>query len=388
MVLGGLNEGTWPNLPSPDPWLAPKVRAELSLPGLERRIGLSAHDFASALGGRRVLVTRARRDASAPAIASRFWLRLEAMTGGLTRWPQLKAWAQAIDQPDGKAEPVVRPAPSPPVKDRPRRISVTAVDRLKADPYAFYAQTMLGLSAVDPVDADPSPAWRGSAVHDLLEDWFREDGCNPDKLIARAEALLNASDAHPLMRALWQPRLLEPIRWIAERVDAQITEGRVPVVAEQDGAIEVADVMLRGKVDRIDRIADGSLAIVDYKTGQPPSPAVVEAGFAMQLGLLGLLADRGAFEGIQGQSATFEYWSLAKDRDGFGYVKTPFRKRGESIIAPDTFVGHALQVFTEAVEIWLTGNEPFTAKLHPEYAPYSDYDQLMRRDEWYGRGDA
>ena len=34
---------------------------------------------------------------------------------------------------------------------------------------------------------------------------------------------------------------------------------------------------------------------------------------------------------------------------------------------------------------WLTGAEPFTAKLHPEYAPYGDYDQLMRLDEWYGR---
>ena len=87
LVLGGLNEGVWPALPAPDPWLAPRLRAELGLPSLERRIGLAAHDFAAALGARQVLVTRARRDARAPAIASRFWLRLEAMTGGLTRAP-------------------------------------------------------------------------------------------------------------------------------------------------------------------------------------------------------------------------------------------------------------------------------------------------------------
>ena len=37
----------------------------------------------------------------------------------------------------------------------------------------------------------------------------------------------------------------------------------------------------------------------------------------------------------------------------------------------------------------LTGDAPFTAKLHPEYAPYADYDQLMRLEEWFGReGDA
>ncbi len=101
LVLGGLNEGTWPALPAPDPWLAPRLRAELGLPSLERRIGLAAHDFASALGAPRVLVTRARRDARAPAIASRFWLRLEAMTGGLTRSPELRKWARAIDKPAG-----------------------------------------------------------------------------------------------------------------------------------------------------------------------------------------------------------------------------------------------------------------------------------------------
>lgn len=388
MILGGLSEGVWPNLPAPDPWLAPRLRAELGLPGLERRIGLAAHDFASALGGRQVLVTRARRDASAPAIASRFWLRLEAMTGGLTRAPRFRAWAQSIDRANGETKPVGRPAPRPAMSDRPKKISVTKVDRLKADPFAFYAQTMLKLSRLDPVDAEPGPAWRGSAVHRILEDWFREDQCDPDALAARAKILLDASDAHPLMRALWRPRLIEPIRWIAEQMRAQGPAGRVPIAAEVDGETEISGVTLTGKADRIDRLEDGSLAIVDYKTGQPPSPAAVEAGFAMQLGLLGLLADRGAFEGVAGSVAIFEYWSLGKDGDGFGYVKKPFRRRGDVEITPENFVAHAVSVFATAAEQWLIGDEPFTAKLHPEYAPYGEYDQLMRLEEWYGRGDA
>src|SRR5207237_5358936 len=137
-----------------DRWFAPRRGAELGLPSLERRIGLAAHDFALALGAPRVLVTRARRDARAPAIASRFWLRLEAMTGGLTRSPELRKWAQAIDRPAGH-NPEKRPAPVPDIGERPRTISVTEVDRLKADPYAFYARKMLKLAALDPVDADP-----------------------------------------------------------------------------------------------------------------------------------------------------------------------------------------------------------------------------------------
>jgi len=382
MVLGGLNEGVWPALPSPDPWLAPRIRAELGLGGLDRRIGLAAHDFAMALGAPQVIVTRARRDARAPTIASRLWLRLEAMTGGMTRDHRLPSWAAALDRPADRLW-FDRPRPTPPVAERPKIIAVTKLDRLQADPFAFYADAMLGLRPLDAVDADPTPAWRGTAVHAVFEAWMKQDGCDPDRLLPRAEAMLRDMAAHPVMQALWEPRLIEALRWIAERMRAAAAEGRRPIAAEIEGRAEVAGITLKGKVDRIDRLADGSLAIVDYKTGKAPSAAQVEAGYAMQLGLLGLIAARGGFEGIEGVPLGFEYWSLAKDRDAFGQVREPVGgKRG---IAREDFVAHAEAILRDAAGRWLTGNEPFTAKIAPEYAPYADYDQLMRLDEWYGR---
>ena len=381
-ILGGLNEGVWPPLPAPDPWLAPRLRHELGLPSLERRIGLAAHDFASALGGREVLVTRARRDARAPAVASRFWLRLEAMTGGVTRARAHKWWAEAIDRPDAY-RPAKRPAPEPEPRLRPRSISVTEVDRLKADPFAFYARKMLALPALDEVDADPSAAFRGSAVHKVLEAWMKEDDCDPALLRPRAEALLAETSAHPLLRALWQPRLLEAIDWIAAEVAKNREAGRRPLRAEAWGEAEVAGVALQGMADRIDRLADGGLAIVDYKTGTPPGPKAVAEGYSMQLGLLGLIAERGGFDGVEGVPAAFEYWSLAKKAGKLGYVASP--TAGRSGIDPADFTTIAARNFIAAAEQWLTGGAPFTAKLHPEYAPYGEYDQLMRLEEWYGR---
>jgi ATP-dependent helicase/nuclease subunit B len=381
-ILGGLNEGVWPPLPTPDPWLAPRLRHELGLPGLERRIGLAAHDFASALGGREVLVTRARRDARAPAVASRFWLRLEAMTGGLTRSRAQKWWAEAIDRPDAY-RPAERPAPAPPVGERPLSISVTEVDRLKADPFAFYARKMLALPALDEVDAEPSAAFRGTAVHKVLEAWMKADDCDPARLRPRAEALLEASAAHPLLRALWQPRLMEAIDWIAAEVAKNRDAGRLPLRAEAWGETEVGGVTLQGMADRIDRLADGSLAIVDYKTGTPPGPKAVAEGYSMQLGLLGLIAERGGFREVEGVPACFEYWSLAKKAGKLGYVASPVT--GRNAIDPVDFTTIAARNFLAAAETWLTGREPFTAKLHPEYAPYGEYDQLMRLEEWYGR---
>ena len=285
IIAAGLNEGVWPALPTPDPWLAPSIRQALDLPGLDWRIGLAAHDFANALGAPEVLLSRARRDASAPTIASRFWLRLKAMTGD--RWVEDEALlrlARAIDLPGKPAEPTLPPAPKPPSKARPRAIAVTDVDRLRADPYAFYASKILRLSRLEAVDAEPGPAWRGTQAHDVLERWMREGAPGADRLRALAQEMIAQAPAHPLLRALWQPRLLAGLNWVASEVAAMSDEGRTILLGEEWGQIERNGVTLMGKPDRIDRLADGSLAIVDYKSGSAPSVTQARAGYALQTG--------------------------------------------------------------------------------------------------------
>ena len=391
MILAGLNEGVWPQLPAPDPWLAPRVRHALGLPGLDRRIGLAAHDLANGLGAPEVLITRALRDGSAPTVASRFWLRLKALAG--PKWEEnrrLLALARAIDATPGPVKPVAQPAPCPPVSVRPRDIAVTDVDRLKADPYGFYARKILRLSPLDPVDADPTPAWRGTAVHDVLERWWKEDGADPAALLPRARALLARSTAHPVMRVLWRPRLLLALEWIGGKVAELGASGRSIVLCEEWGHADLAGVRLRGKADRIDRAADGAIIVIDYKTGKPPSAAQVKAGYALQLGLLGLIAREGRFESLGGgaMAGGFEYWSLGRNKeDGFGYIASlvdPAGKHGR--IVTETFVDMVAGQFADVAERYLTGMAPFAARPHPDAPVFTDYDHLMRLDEWFGRG--
>ncbi|MET0371277.1 MAG: double-strand break repair protein AddB [Sphingobium sp.] len=392
MVLGGLNEGTWPGQPAPDPWLAPRIRRELGLPGLETRIGLAAHDFAGALGGPRVLITRPRRGSGGPAVASRFWLRLKAMAGA--QWKtadRYLAMARAIDRPDTYRHAPV-PAPRPPLEARPRLIQVTDVDRLKADPYAFYARRILRLARLDPVDAHPGPAWRGTKVHEILQRWVDAGSHDLADLENRARALFAGADIHPLLRALWQPRLLEAIRWIGVEVAADRAGGRIILGAEMEGRANIAGVSLGGTADRIDRLADGRLAIVDYKTGKPPSARQVAAGYSLQLGLLGLIAEaeEGGFAGVGngGLAGGFEYWSLARKGEQFGYRESPVAPDGKGgRIITDDFTNFALAEFEDLVGTYLNGNAPFRAQVNPELASYGDYDQLMRLEEWYGRED-
>ena len=388
MILGGLNEGTWPGLPAPDPWLAPRIRRELGLPGLESRIGLAAHDFASALGAPHVLITRAKRGSGGPAVASRFWLRLKAMAG-----PQWKsadryaALAQALDRP-AEHKPASRPAPVPPLSVRPKIIPVTDVDRLKADPYAFYSKRILRLARLDPIDADAGPAWRGTMVHEILQHWAEAGTGDLADLEARAMAMFDRPDVHPLLKALWQPRLIEAIRWIATQVAEDLAAGRKIIAVETEGRADIAGVTLTGKADRVDRLRDGKLGIVDYKTGKPPSARQVRAGFALQLGLLGLIAEHGGFPETEDAPVAggFEYWSLAKKGDAFGYRESPvdpLGKRDKIVTADFTSTVHAQ--FEEIAAAWLTGAAPFDAQVNPEVANYGDYDQLMRLEEWYGR---
>ena len=389
LICSGLNEGTWPQIAQPDPWLAPAIRRHLKLPTLDRNIGLSAHDLSTALGAEEVLLTRARRDRGGPTVASRFLLRIKALTGKTLRSDdETLAWADALDRPSEKVPFATRPLPKPNGEERLVSLSVTDFDQLKSDPYSFYAKRILGLPVLEKVDAEPSYAWRGSLVHDILEKWFTHDNCAVDKLVERADDLLAQEATDPLLRALWQPRIAAGLRWVADETKRlMMDEGRVVAVAEEPGTITIKGITVRGRVDRIDRTADGDLVIIDYKTGAPPSTKQINAGFAMQLGLIGYMAQELAIKGVSGAATNFEYWSLAKNKDkDFGYIAVPTSTRPADN-KPDRadFVAFAVEQAEIAIGKWIMGTAPFTAKLHPEFALYGDYDQLMRLQEWNGR---
>ncbi len=383
VICAGLNEGTWPQMPQPDPWLSPQLRRKLNLPGLERNIGLSAHDLMSLLGTKDVVLSRAIRDRSGPTVASRFLLRTQALVGTQLR-EEIAAieLARLIDKGE-KRPPAVRPAPMPSKEQRRVKISVTQIETLKADPYAFYAAKILRLKSLPEIGGEPDAAWRGIVVHDILEEWAKHDGYIPEKLLSRAEGLLANPAFHPAIRVLWQPRVTEALAWIARETLAMRDAGRNIISTESKGVLAVAGVELNGRADRIDRDANGGLVIVDYKSGKPPTAKAVKAGFKIQLGLIGAMAEAGKIKDVSGKAVGFEYWSLGKNKQkGLGYINKPATEKNGMLAE---FIPEALKFAREAIEGWITGDKPFTAKLHPEHAPYDDYNQLMRLNEWYGR---
>ena len=215
VVLGGLNEGVWPALPAPDPWLPPKVRATLGMPTLEFRIGLAAHDFASALGAPEVLITRARRDAARRPSPRGSCCGSRRSAAACRATVVLERLARALDDP-GPPQPVDRPAPSPPAEQRPEQDLGHRRRPAQGRSVRFLCAGDPQLRQLDPVDADHTAALEGhGGSQGASRSGSMHDDCDPDKLRPRAERCSQDEAIHPMLRALWAPRLLEAIDWIA-----------------------------------------------------------------------------------------------------------------------------------------------------------------------------
>ncbi len=312
IILGGLNEGVWPATVNVDPWLSRPMRQRFGLPAPERRIGLAAHDFVQAASGPDVILTRSRKQDGAPAVPSRWWLRIENLLMGLGAQSALDGnipwtdWAARLDTPSS-VTPQQAPRPRPPAATRPRSLSVSDIAILIRDPYAIYARHVLGLRALDPLDTEIGAAERGTVIHKILEKFVRAH--QGQLVLGDLAALRDIGRQHfdallsrPGVRAFWKPRFDDISGWFLNWDMQNRQKGATPIGLEVPGEREfmapAGPFRVRAIADRIDRTASGGLAIYDYKTGYNPSKQQIEAGFAPQLPLEGAIAQAGGFSGI------------------------------------------------------------------------------------------
>jgi ATP-dependent helicase/nuclease subunit B len=404
VIVGGLIEGVWPPSPRIDPWLSRPMRHELGLDLPERRIGLSAHDFVQLLGADEVILTHSAKAGGAPAVASRFLHRLEAVAGS-DLWKASRragekyvAYAHELDRPH-EVEPIRQPEPRPPRATRPLKLSVTAIEDWLRDPYTIYAKYILRLDALDPVDMPLSAADRGSAIHDALGEFTERfaEQLPPDPVRALrdiGERYFAPLMERPEARALWWPRFQRIARWFGEW-EASRRDAIEAITAEIRGEIAIPldnerIFHLSARADRIERRQGGGYAILDYKTGQPPTAKQVRMGLSPQLTLEAAILCEGGFPGIDAGSSVSQlvYVRLSGNNPpGEERILELKIKPGDTPQPPDTAAADARAKLEALIRAFEDESQAYTSLNLPMWTNrYGSYDDLARIKEWSAAG--
>ncbi|WEX77439.1 double-strand break repair protein AddB [Sinorhizobium numidicum] len=396
VVLGGMNEGTWPGQTSNDPFLSRTMKSGIGLEPPERRIGQLAHDFQMACGTRRLIFSRSMRQGSAPTVASRWLQRLQAL-GGKKLTLQLKSrgsdylhWARLLDA--GERQPLAeRPAPKPPADLQPRTYSFSEVTRLRRDPYAIYARRILRLQPIDPFNRDPGAAERGMLYHRIVDRFVKGnfDPGSPQAEEAMARLINEAFDEEglpPHIDTIWRPRFAAVgkafLSWERERRH-NILKSFTEVPAAMD--LGFSNLRLTGIADRLDRLKDGTVDIIDYKTGSSPSIKEARALLDPQLALEAAALKAGAFRAVgPARPHSLRYVRL---KPGSRFKVDTVNNEGSRSKETKTADQLAEESFSELKKLLsalMSGRHGFASRLlvQKERDYGGEYDHLARVAEW------
>ena len=283
--IAGWSDSDWPRRHAPNP-LIPIT--------LQRQYNLPHHSAAAELAFARAVTARLLTSApevvvSWPAADEDRELRASPLVRSIAS--PSSEWGSSVRPTSAKSLPDLFPAvalesvpddraPAVAVSEL-RSHSVRILERQSNCPFRAFVELRLQASERQPREEGLAASERGKLVElalqrawEQLGDRFTLENCGE----ARLQEIIDTAVDEALRE--WKPGDSWETRYLAlerERLHALVREWlefersreEFEVVGHQrDIRLELAGLPLRGRLDRLDRLRDGSLVIVDYKTGQ------------------------------------------------------------------------------------------------------------------------
>ncbi|MDM4764841.1 PD-(D/E)XK nuclease family protein [Pelomonas sp. SE-A7] len=258
---------------APPALISDRLAARLGLPTLQQRREAHTLAFTQLLRADALTLLRCTRQGSEPLAASPLLDRL-ALALQRAGQPGLQAWTDARIASQVPSRPQHRSAAKAPGQ-LPATLSASAIESLRDCPYQFFARALLKLREAPELEAELDKSDYGSWLHALLHDFHDRRGERPDAelLVELADELakqLSPAEFLPF-RAGFDGFVQRYLAWLA----GHEAEGARYEAGEQDresrpwadSGHALAPLKLKGRLDRMDRQPDGSLLLIDYKTG-------------------------------------------------------------------------------------------------------------------------
>lgn len=395
VILSSLNEGTWPPDSGHDPWMSRPMRKKFGLPSPERSLGLAAHDFVQGFCANDIVLTRSKRASGTPTVPARWLQRLDTVVKAANiphdqtlNFPH-QFWARTLDQHSEEA-PYTRPAPTPPLEHRPRKLPATRIETWLKDPYAIYARYILKLRKTDPLEQDTDAAMRGTILHKILERFTND---YPDEIPKDAKAILHRyaeeeirtqGQSEESLWHFWWPRFDRISTWLINHEQKWRRTARLGLT-EIEGQCELAlsqnTFTLTAKADRIDILEGSAAAIIDYKSGGSYSKKAIKSGDQPQLSVGAFIASKNGFDGMPNTVSSLSYWVITGGSTPGKVVE--INANLEEIIAR---TGDGILTLAQT---FCDPETPYYSLPQPARAPrFNDYEHLARVKEWTALGDS
>lgn len=310
VIIAGANEDSFISSEKENFWMSNSMMRTLNIPTNEQKDKFIQCVFERLAHKKHVLITRSDRVLGSQQVKYPFLDKLLKLLKS-EKNTNLYNLISCVNKGDKKESPqkISLPYANPQLKYRPNKFSVTDIESLKNNAYAFYAKKILKLKELN--EFDEIKNLRGNYIHVVLDNFVKKR--YGDDIYHTAEETLKELKIEELPFGFWFFRINNILDFIKDNTfGSSISE----IWGERSLAIDPNNVCkIICKADRIDVNDDNNgITIIDYKTSSEKiTKKNVEQGEKIQLVIEAWIAKNNGFKISKNSVSSVQYWFLKKD---------------------------------------------------------------------------